>query len=236
MISVCMATYNGERYIKQQIDSILSQLGPEDELIISDDGSTDKTIEIIKSFKDRRIRFLSGISFHSPVYNFENALKHANGDIIFLSDQDDIWKPNRISITLAGFKDKKIDCLLCNKDIIDASGNVTDYQIYKADPIKKNLFEQLLHNPYIGCCMAFRRNLLELALPFPKNLPMHDSWIGLLGALTNSNCFIPKSLVLYRRHGRNVTTGKSPYSVLYRIKYRIRLYFLLRNRIIERRK
>lgn len=231
-----MATYNGELYIKEQMDSILSQLGIEDEVIISDDGSTDKTLDIIKSYSDKRIRLLLGNSFHSPVYNFENALKNANGDIIFLCDQDDIWKANRLSITLAKFNDKRIDCILCNRDIIDTYGNVSDYQINKSDPIKTTFLHQLLHNPYIGCCMAFRRTLLELALPFPKNLPMHDLWIGLLGKLIERNYFIKESLVLYRRHGSNVTTGKSPYSVWYRIKYRIRLYFLLRNRIIERRK
>lgn len=231
-----MATYNGERYVKDQIDSILCQLREEDELIISDDGSSDSTISIIQSYTDNRLRLLLGNKFHSPVYNFENALNHAKGDIIFLCDQDDVWKPNRISKTLEFFNNEKISCVLCNRDVIDYKGTIIQSCIYKENPIKKDFFLQLLHNPYIGCCMAFRRDLLSLALPFPENLPMHDLWIGLLGSLLKKNDFISEALVLYRRHGGNVTTGKSPYSVWYRIKYRLRLYFLLRKRISERRK
>jgi len=94
-ISVCMATYNGERYLKEQLDSILKQLSFTDEIIISDDGSQDRTIEIIESFGDSRIKL-----FHSTqqnlIYNFENALSKASGDIIFLSDQDDIWYENKV--------------------------------------------------------------------------------------------------------------------------------------------
>lgn len=95
MISVCMATYNGEKYIKEQIDSILKQLGSDDELVISDDGSSDGTIDIILGYHDPRIHLYKG-SFHSPAFNFENALKNATGDFIFLSDQDDIWYDNKV--------------------------------------------------------------------------------------------------------------------------------------------
>ncbi len=100
MISVCMATYNGEKYIERQLDSILAQLKENDELIISDDGSTDRTAEILARYgTDKRIRILHG-SFHSPIYNFENAIKQAQGDYIFMADQDDIWLPGRITETL----------------------------------------------------------------------------------------------------------------------------------------
>lgn len=91
MISVCMPTYNGEKFIRIQLESILSQLGNDDEIVISDDSSTDKTVEITKSFNDSRIHLLENNTFHSPIYNLENALKNAKGDFIFLSDQDDEW-------------------------------------------------------------------------------------------------------------------------------------------------
>lgn len=109
-ISVCMATYNGQKYIKKQIDSILLQLNEDDELIISDDGSTDNTLNIIKHYADNRILLLhhEPISWHKKYYqtnarisaNFENAISHATGDIILLSDQDDIWQPNKITATI----------------------------------------------------------------------------------------------------------------------------------------
>ena len=95
MISVCMATYNGAQFIKEQIDSILCQLSTEDELIISDDGSTDETLSIINSYKDNRIKVFQhkaaeGSAFIKATRNFENAMSHAVGDYIFLSDQDDM--------------------------------------------------------------------------------------------------------------------------------------------------
>ena len=92
MVSVCLASYNGEKFIKQQIDSILCQLGKHDEIIISDDSSTDRTVQIIKNYNDPRIKLIEDCKFQSPIFNLENALKQAKGDYIFLSDQDDFWE------------------------------------------------------------------------------------------------------------------------------------------------
>ena len=89
MISVCMATYNGEKYLREQVGSILTQLGENDELVVSDDGSTDSTIDILKSYNDPRIKIFINTGRHGVNSNFENALRHADGDYIFLSDQDD---------------------------------------------------------------------------------------------------------------------------------------------------
>ena len=90
MNSICIATYNGEKYIHQQLTSILSQINIDDEVIISDDDSTDNTIEIIKSLNDKRIKIIHG-GFHHFKWHFANALQHSKGEYIFLSDQDDIW-------------------------------------------------------------------------------------------------------------------------------------------------
>ena len=95
MISVCIATYNGEKYLREQLDSILPQLAESDEVIVSDDGSTDGTIDLITSLNDPRIKIVSNSGRKGYVGNFENALKHTTGDYIFLSDQDDIWYPNK---------------------------------------------------------------------------------------------------------------------------------------------
>lgn len=109
MISVCIATYNGGKYIKEQLDSILFQLGKDDEVIISDDSSTDDTLSILESYHDERIVILTNQKFHSPVYNFENALKSAKGDFIFLSDQDDIWEPTKVEVMLDSLKGTSIN-------------------------------------------------------------------------------------------------------------------------------
>ena len=100
MISVCMATYNGENFIKEQIDSILPQLSDDDEIVISDDGSTDKTVDIIENYGDSRIKLLKYNSFRSTIYNLENALKDSKGDVIFLCDQDDKWNEDKVNICL----------------------------------------------------------------------------------------------------------------------------------------
>lgn len=227
MVSVCIATYNGEKYIEAQIKSILDQLNQDDEIIISDDSSTDKTLDIIRNLFDPRIKIFKDNTFHSPTFNFENALKQAKGEIIFLADQDDIWFPDRVSKAVMALKTSNIDCVICNRIIIDHNGNSNGEPIIQNDFTKIPFWKVLYHNPYIGCCMAFNRALLDKALPFPKNLPMHDLWIGLLAHKNKRSGFIPTPLIGYRRHGNNVTTGKSPYSVAYRILFRLRLVIQL---------
>jgi glycosyltransferase involved in cell wall biosynthesis len=121
-ISVCIATYNGEKYIRQQLGSILCQIGESDEIIISDDSSSDRTVEIIKTFDDKRIRLLENNRFHSPAYNFENALEKATGDIIFLSDQADIWLEVMVGL-LQQYDLVVSDCIIINEneDILQES-------------------------------------------------------------------------------------------------------------------
>ncbi len=99
-ISVCMATFNGEKYLKRQIDSIIQQLSSIDEIIISDDSSNDDTLKIIDDFNDFRIKKYIGNKFYSPIYNLENALSKSTGDYIFLADQDDIWESNKVEVMI----------------------------------------------------------------------------------------------------------------------------------------
>ena len=120
MISVCMATYNGGKYIKEQLDSILPQLGKEDELVISDDGSKDNTYSIIQSYGDERIKLFYNHGKHGFVGNFENALKQCKGDYIFLSDQDDIWKVNKVSVVMEKLKDYSL--VIHDAEIVDGEG------------------------------------------------------------------------------------------------------------------
>lgn len=230
MISVCIATYNGEKFIKEQLESILNQLSKGDEVVISDDGSTDRTIEIIKSFKDNRIQLLTEYSFHSPIYNFENALKHAKGDYIFLSDQDDVWLPERVENVLDVLKSGEADCVVCNRIEIDAEGETNGIPVLKGDFTQSSFLHVLWHNPFTGCCMAFNRTLLKLAIPFPPNLPMHDIWLGLLAFGKGRVAYISKPLIGYRRHDGNVTQLVSTFPISYRIKYRIQVVWMLLKR------
>ena len=222
-ISVCMATYNGEKYIKEQLESILSQIGENDEVIISDDSSTDNTVEIIKAFSDNRIKIFENQKFKSPIFNFENALIQANGEIIVLSDQDDIWKANKIE-TIKKYM-QKYDLVLSDATIIDEYGNLIQESFYKLNNSRMGFIQNIIKNSYLGCAMGFNRKILEKALPFPKDIPLHDWWIGLVGEMYGKTYFIEDKLISYRRHGNNASpTGeKSKYSTLKKISFRISL-------------
>lgn len=230
-----MATRNGEKYIHQQLGSILSQIGETDEVIISDDSSSDKTVEIIKTFDDKRIWLFENNLFHSPVYNFENALKKATGDMIFLSDQDDIWMENKVKIMMGLLQQYDLvvsDCIIINEkeDIIHES-------FFKTRGSKKGFMNNLVKNSYMGCCMAFDRRMLDIALPFPGNLPMHDMWIGMIGELYGSTYFCDEKLVKYRRHENSTssTSSPSPYTVKDKISFRVNLLLKIIARFLERR-
>lgn len=231
MISVCIATHNGEKYIKTQLDSILCQLCADDEVIISDDGSTDNTVNIIESLKDKRIsiyKFRQPVkSQHSHVYvcrNFENALKHAVGDYIFLADQDDYWMPEKVKICI----NKLVDYTLvvhraeyCNSQL-KPLGKL----MYKDEFVFKN-YLSLKVGKYYGCTLAFRRELLPIILPFPKKLIIHDHWIGCLAELTGNVYYEHTPLIKYRIHGNNTSGGPSPNTYLFKIYYRLYMYVKL---------
>lgn len=208
-ISVCIATYNGEKYIKSQLESILNQTQKVDEIVISDDHSTDQTIEIIKKIKkDSKIPiYLLFNSKKGVVFNFENALKYCKGEYIFLADQDDFWFENKVEKVTE--KLKEYDLVVHNAEIIGEEGEkLNEKEYFKIKNSRKGLLKNLYKNSYIGCCMAFNRKILERALPFPEDIPMHDSWIGLSTELNGKIIFIDDILFQYRRHGNNVTELK----------------------------
>lgn len=222
MISICIPTYNGEKYIKEQLDSIIYQLDEKDEIIISDDGSTDQTIEIVKGYNERRIKLINNISLlKGTKSNLENALNNATGDYIFLADQDDIWAPDKIVIMLEYLKLYSLVVSDCK--VVDANLNIQYESFFKISGTRSNkLFALLLVTPYLGCCMAFNREILEKCLPFPNTNTAHDIWIGNVSAFAYNVKFISAKLVLYRRHGNNVsgTTGKSKYNFYYKCLFR----------------
>ena len=221
MISVCIATYNGERFIREQIDSILRQLSSDDEIIVSDDGSTDNTISIINSIDDKRIRVIEGPRKQSPTSNFECALKASKGDFIFMSDQDDVWKPNKVKICMEWLQ--RYDCVVSDAEVTDSSLNPLYSSLYAIMQVRQGrIYNTIWKNGYTGCCMAFRRNVLEASLPFPKDIPMHDIWIGNVAAYKYNVKFIPDTLIYFRRHEDTTScNGKgSKFSILQQIKFR----------------
>ena len=198
MISVCVATYNGERFVEEQLRSILSQLGPEDEVIVIDDESTDRTLDIVASLEDPRIRVLHSTA-HYFKWNFHNALQAAKGNIIFLSDQDDVWLQGKVEKCVKALED--VDLVIHDSRVVDNDMNVVQPSFFRFYGSGPGLLKNSLNNTYFGSCMAFRRSVLEAALPFPKSNEIgHDIWLGLVAEMTGKVQFLDEPLLLYRRH------------------------------------
>lgn len=207
-ISVCMPTYNGATYIKRQMQTILAQLGEQDEIVVSDDSSSDDTLSILASLADDRIKVLEGNQFRSPIYNMENALLHAEGKYIFLTDQDDVWLPNKVEIMLEALKEN--DLVMTDCHVVDSDEQIVVDSFYSLMNSGRGFWKNLYKNTYMGCCMAFRSSVLDYALPFPKRIPMHDSWIALCVEYKGGNiAFLEDKCLLYRRHGKNASTCSS---------------------------
>lgn len=203
MISVCMATYNGSKYIKEQIDSILCQLSADDELIISDDGSKDDTCAIIEGYHDSRIKLLHNKKRHGYVGNFENALVQVKGDYIFLSDQDDVWMQNKV-VVMSKYLET-YDLVTHNALIVDGEGKSLGKSYFDCMHNRSGFFANFLETRHLGCCMAFNRAVLSKALPFVSYNRGHDYWIGCVADLAFKTIFIGDELVHYRRHGGNAS-------------------------------
>ena len=207
--SVCMAVYNGSQYIHEQIASILPQMGLEDEIVVVDDASKDASVAILDGFQDRRIRVFRQTENQGVVRSFERALRESSGEIIFLADQDDIWHPDKIEEIVKTFNsDPRVTLVQSNGELIDSGGRSLSKQLNANDRFRPGVLSNLIQNRYQGAALAFRREVLDAALPFPVGIPMHDSWIGLVNAIVGRAAYLPDRLVLYRRHGNNITVGR----------------------------
>lgn len=236
MISVCMATYNGQRYIGTQLRSILAQIGPEDEVIISDDASTDMTLEVIAQINDERIKVYHHTCNHGYTPNFENALKYAKGNYIFLADQDDEWLPGKVEKMLEALKNA--DFVVSDCITIDDSDTVLDQSRFKTYHIKKGFWRLMIKTRYLGCCMAFRRCVLDAALPFPANsfYIEHDLWLAAVAECYFRVVLVPQALILYKRHEGNASDAGMGKGYPLRIKilrrmYRLQQLWLIRSRV-----
>ena len=205
-VSVAMITYNGELFLKEQLDSILCQLTKEDELVISDDGSLDNTVAIIQEYQKKycNIRFLTGPK-KGIKKNVEHVLRNCQGEYIFLADQDDIWKSNKIERIMELFR--KTDASLMIHDAIvfceDLQNPILD-SFFSFRGSKSGVIKNIIKNSYMGCCMAFSRELIDKILPIPNNIEMHDQWIGILNDyFLKKSYFCQEPLLYYRRHQEN---------------------------------
>lgn len=230
-ISVAIATFNGEKYIQEQLESILIQLEENDEIIISDDESIDDTLEIINSFHDNRIKLIKGPK-NGIKQNFANAIQNCNGKYIFLSDQDDIWEKDKVSTVLTIFeKNDKCSCVIHDCKVFDANIESIIYNsFFQYRNSGKGIFKNIMKNTYIGCCMAFDSNLKRKILPIPNSIEMHDQWTGLLCEKYGKSIFIADKLIKYRRHETNSSSFQH-YGIMKMLKNRMELFFALIKRL-----
>jgi glycosyltransferase involved in cell wall biosynthesis len=236
-ISVCMAVYNGERYLAEQLHSILKQLGKCDELVISDDHSTDNSIRIIEECADPRIKLVYNSAKKGYTRNFENAINNAAGDIIFISDQDDVWVDSKVEVMKKYLKN--YDVVISDATYVNESLEVTWGSHFKLSTMKGGFVRQFCKPRYIGACMAFNRVVLEKALPFPKRARYcaYDYWLTLVSECCYKIRLVDDQLILYRRHDRNASPAgfKSPNSFLQKVLIRVYSLAALTWRITLRR-
>lgn len=198
-----MATYNGARHIEAQLQSLANQECLPNELIISDDLSTDNTVSLIQEFaKNTPLNIEIFINKERLGYtqNFNNALEKTTGDIIFLSDQDDVWFPKKIS-TMIDFIHKNPDSLIYMNDALLTDGNLKSTSLTKYNQIKSMGLPD--ESFIMGCCCAIRRELLEFTLPIPKLIKGHDNWLVGIANILSEKKIKKEPLQYYRRHDNN---------------------------------
>ena len=225
-IECVLCTYNGAEYIREQLESISHQTCRPDRLIVCDDDSQDSTVEIVADWS-RTAGFQVDIFINEPglgaVGNFEKALFLTTGDYIFFADQDDVWLPEKIELAMKLMKDMESEYGLEMPCLVHTDLMVVDKQlqvihrsflenqglqhIYNEESLLPCLMAQ---NFVTGCTMLINRALKEKALPFPRDIIMHDYWLALAAAMCGKIGFINVPTILYRQHGRN-TVGAVKY-------------------------
>lgn len=216
MISVAICTYNGEAYLARQLESILAQTRPVDEIVLCDDGSSDGTLAVARQvLAGTSVRW--AIHRNSPglgvVKNFQRAISLCRGDIVFTSDQDDVWKPEKVAVMMEAFEDPACLLAFSDADITAADGQTVTGRLWDSvyfTPARRAAFDagnyMLLcgGNVVTGACMAVRRAFARECMPFPTDGFLHDDWLALCAASRGGLRPVSGRLIGYRQHGGNV--------------------------------
>lgn len=212
LVSVAMTTYNGEKFLREQLDSILNQTLQDFEIVVCDDCSSDSTVQILNEYaeKDLRIKVFVNEKNLGFKKNFEKAISLCSGDYIALSDQDDVWTTNHLQTLLDIIDDHDVAC--GNPSFIDASGNPMGYTLKDSKnldfvPQGDNLLYRILlnSNPFQGASMLLKKNFLAVALPIPDEVNYHDTWFSTCSVFINGLVYTPAVVNLERQHGNNAS-------------------------------
>ena len=212
-----MATYNGAKYIQDQLDSFICQTRLPDEVVISDDGSADSTLHILERFKEKApftVIILKGRENLGVAGNFDRALRAITGELVFLSDQDDFWFQSKLeTMETIAESHPEAQAIICDAAIADA--NLNDIGLTKLGQARSAGLSST--NFHMGCCAAFRRSLLALVLPIPRRTDKHhqivylshDAWMIKVSEALGTKLIIEDVLQYYRRHGGNLSGSVS---------------------------
>ncbi len=216
-ISVAMAVYNAEKYIRKMLDSIVPQLRSCDELVISYNESSDATWDIILSYSKKYPNvYVVTCEKTGIIPNFENAIRHCRGRYILLADQDDVWTDAKVECMYKAFKYSKKavvlhDCLYVTSSLRPMNRRLSDRGL------RAGSFYNLVKNSYQGSCMGFRRSVIPAILPIPEGIAMHDQWIGIIGNIVGGTYIMKERLMLYRQHEGNSSSDRLP--ILRKLRY-----------------
>ena len=234
-IEILLATYNGERYLREQIDSIFAQDYPTLRILASDDGSSDRTLEILSEYADQfpsKIRLMEKQSpLGSAKANYLRLMKEATAGYICFADQDDVWLPNKVSASMRAMEDLEAQHGTSQPLLVFTDLRVVDEQLktinrsmwreLDIDPRSVHRLKQLIGRSVVtGCTAMINRPMLELARQMPEEATMHDRWIGLLAAALGAAAIVPEQTVLYRQHDSNVVGAVRPDGSAAGIAYR----------------
>jgi glycosyltransferase involved in cell wall biosynthesis len=206
-VSVVMSVYNGRDYLHEQVQSVLTQLELQDELIVIDDASTDESMDIIRAFNSPRIRLFRNDTNLGVRRSFERGLNLAHGEVVFLCDQDDLWLPGKRAAFVQAFaEDPEVTVVVSDAEVIDATGELISHSFMASrGGFSGTVRATVWRNRFMGCAMAVRRPVLKWALPIPPKAPMHDMWLGVIGCLAGRVRYLAVPYVRYRRHGQNAS-------------------------------
>jgi glycosyltransferase involved in cell wall biosynthesis len=221
LVSIALATYNGERFLREQLESIFAQSWPRIEVVAADDRSTDGTVAILEEYRrSHGLRYRVNERNLGFVRNFEQVVSLCTGDCIALADQDDIWEPEKIETLVRAMGDSSL--VYSDASLIDGTGNPLPGALLERSgvaPVTGKSFAHLVCNACVtGCTAMFRRDLLDVALPIPAAETYHDWWLSLVASKRDGLSFVDRPLVKYRQHGGNYTGANERTPLLTRLR------------------
>lgn len=220
MITVLLATYNGEKYLSEQLDSLLGQSFKDIKILARDDASTDGTVAILEDYAKKHpetVTVIKGEGTGSACANFLELIRLADDDYVMFCDQDDVWLPEKVEKTYKKMLetengDPKTPVLVhSDLKVVDKDLNVMSdsfFEFQAISPERDKLNNLLIQNNVTGCTVMINRAMLKLAKMTPSSCVMHDWWLALLASLFGKSAYVTEPLMLYRQHGNNQVGAK----------------------------